>query len=126
MFKLLFLFTVMVSIFGPAIASDTAQVPGIHIPLEKSSVKEARKGRYQQLVEFDAKVKRIKRDNDLVVSDESGSVSVDVGEMPLPLKVGDPIRIIGRVDKDFGTEIYATRVIIGGKTVEIARKSYED
>lgn len=106
-------------------ATDESAVPGVNTPIKMETIKQVKDARYKQLVEFSANIQKIKRDNDLVVEDSTGKVNVDVNEMPLPLKKGDKITVIGRVDRDWGTEIYATRIIAGETNVSIPRSNDE-
>lgn len=111
---------------APSETSVKSLVPGLDFAKTYDSVEQMEdRARYNELVKFRADVKRIQRDNDLVVQDASGSVSVDVNEMPLPLRTGDTVWVTGRIDKEvLGIEIIATEIIHDGRTYAIDR--YDD
>lgn len=80
---------------GPALADTTA-------------VQDLRRG---MSATIDGVVERI-TDDEFLLADETGSLLVYIGPNPMPVRVGDRVRVAGAVDDDGLLEFYATEITL--------------
>jgi uncharacterized protein YdeI (BOF family) len=63
------------------------------------------------VVSLAGQVERITDDDEFRLVDETGSILVYIGPNPMPVRVGERIRVSGRVDDDdVPLEFYATEI----------------
>ena len=60
----------------------------------------------------EGEVERITDDDEFVLADQTGSILVYIGPSPMPVRVGDRVRVAGAVDDDGPLELYATEVTL--------------
>lgn len=68
-------------------------------------------------------VERITDEDEFRLADASGQITVYIGPNPMPVRVGDAIRVAGFVDDDLRLELYADTITLpDGRVVSLPRR----
>ncbi|PWK59720.1 hypothetical protein [Roseicyclus mahoneyensis] len=68
-------------------------------------------------------VERVTDEDEFRLADASGQIRVYIGPNPLPVRVGDSIRVAGFVDDDLRMELYAETITLAdGRVVDLPRR----
>lgn len=68
-------------------------------------------------------VTRITDEDEFVLRDATGQIRVYIGPNPLPVGVGDTVRVAGFVDDDLRMELYADAITLAdGRVVSLPRR----
>jgi uncharacterized protein YdeI (BOF family) len=68
-------------------------------------------------------VERITDEDEFILADRTGQIRVYIGPNPLPVRVGENIRVEGFVDDDLRMELYADTITLAdGRMVSLPRR----